>query len=359
LPYPKRKKRKKFRAILEEQYGKGLPFAVYRKPEGVDIRAILQEDALLDTELDLSRPGFHIAPFNDKDTPAVCIRADRSYLTDCKGQLPKAAPAAPLTDTLAREIHMQLVQKSIEALKKGILEKVVVSRRFSLAISGDVLDIFFHLTRTFPKAFSYIWYHPEAGTWLGATPERLLRYHSGMAETIALAGTRPSDSKDSAPVWTEKERHEQALVTRFILDQIDQKNMHPETGSVKNVRAGKVWHLGTDIRVSSSREQAVELLKVLHPTPAVCGIPRETASDFIRRNENFNREYYTGYLGEVGMEEEDSFEFYVNLRCIQLRNRRAYVYVGGGITEDSDPLAEWEETQQKSTTMLSGLRNSL
>ncbi|MEJ2163010.1 MAG: chorismate-binding protein [Robiginitalea sp.] len=59
------------------------------------------------------------------------------------------------------------------------------------------------------------------------------------------------------------------------------------------------------------------------------------------------------------MEEEDSFEFYVNLRCIQLRNRRAYVYVGGGITEDSDPLAEWEETQQKSTTMLSGLRNSL
>jgi isochorismate synthase len=267
-------------------------------------------------------------------------------------------PADPIGDSVGREIHLDLVNRCIKALNSGTLEKIVVGRRFSVAAPMDLVDTFFDLIRYFPDAFGYLWYHPEVGTWLGATPERLIRYQDGCAETIALAGTKPIYPGQPDPGWTPKEQKEQQLVTQFILDQVQEKGLQPETGPVRNVKAGNLWHLGTDIRVKTNRESALELLKALHPTPAVCGVPRELASDFVKRHENFDREYYTGFLGEVGQESGDGFEFFVNLRCMQVRNGRAFIYVGGGITPDSDPESEWEETQAKSTTMLSILLNS-
>tara|TARA_R110002050_G_scaffold282950_1_gene431081 strand:- start:217 stop:594 length:378 start_codon:yes stop_codon:yes gene_type:complete len=114
------------------------------------------------------------------------------------------------------------------------------------------------------------------------------------------------------------------------------------------------------------------IVKALHPTPAVCGLPKKTTKEFILKNENYNRAYYTGFLGELNFKEETSrsgnqrnkenqvyktikntTSLYVNLRCMQLEDTKAYIYVGGGITQDSDPNKEWEETVAKSNTMLS------
>ena len=320
--------------------------------------ALLQSDSVLETGLDLGRPGFLMVPFHEEDANPVFLRGDEFYQAPYKGPRLNLTPALPTKDEVAREIHLDLVTKSVEALRKGTLQKVVVSRRFSVRAPSDTLEAFFEMIRWYPDAFGYFWHHPEVGTWMGATPELFLRYHSGVAETIALAGTRPADLDEPLPQWSSKEEHEQQLVTTFIVERMRQLGLKPQQGTLQNVRAGKLWHLGTSIRTFIDRDTAPKLLSALHPTPAVCGLPREAAYQFIRNQENYNREYYTGFLGEVGLEQEDSFEFFVNLRCVQFRNGMAYVYVGGGITPESDPEAEWEETREKSTTMLSLLQNS-
>jgi len=322
------------------------------------VTAILQSDSELHTEFDLGLSGFLMAPFHREDAKPVFLRADQVFQSPFKGPRLNLTPALPVKNEVGREIHLDLVRKSIESIKAGTLEKVVVSRRFSVPAPSDRLASFFEMIRWFPDAFGYLWSHPEVGTWIGATPELFLRYHSGVAETVALAGTRPADPDKALPRWSSKERHEQQLVTDYIVAQMRALGLKPQMGGVRDIRAGKLWHLGTSIRTFVAQDVTLKLLSALHPTPAVCGLPKEAAYDFIRRQENYNREYYTGFLGEVGLEKTDSFEFFVNLRCAQLRNGKAYLYVGGGITTESEPEAEWEETQEKSTTMLSLLKNS-
>ncbi|MEJ2585589.1 MAG: chorismate-binding protein [Robiginitalea sp.] len=355
---PKTKKHHQLLKILREHQDQNLPFVLYKKPRATIVMALLQTDSELEAGFDLKRQGFLMTPFHPDDAKQVFLRADQLYQTPYRGARLHLTPSLPAKDAVAREIHMELVSKSVEMLKAGTLKKVVVSRRFSVPAPSDRLESFFEMIRWYPDAFGYFWYHPGVGTWMGATPELFLRYHSGVAETISLAGTRPADPEEALPRWSSKEEHEQQLVTDFILDQMRELGLKPQQGEVRDVRAGKLWHLGTSIRTFLKQEMTPELLAAMHPTPAVCGLPREEAYAFIRRHENYNREYYTGFLGEVGLEEADSFEFFVNLRCVQYRNGDAYLYVGGGITPESDPEAEWEETQEKSTTMLSLLRNS-
>lgn len=110
----------------------------------------------------------------------------------------------------------------------------------------------------------------------------------------------------------------------------------------------------------------------MHPTPAVCGLPKDISKAFILKNENYNREFYTGFLGELNIKERKSrnvnrhniendayasvknvSNLYVNLRCMQLVNNHAIVYIGGGITKDSIPEKEWEETVSKSQVIKS------
>ena len=99
----------------------------------------------------------------------------------------------------------------------------------------------------------------------------------------------------------------------------------------------------------NKKEMLHRVLEALHPTPAVCGLPTGKAKNFISRNEGYDREYYTGYLGRVttGL----NTQLYVNLRCMKINVNKAQVYVGGGITSDSIPEHEWEETVAKSKTI--------
>jgi isochorismate synthase len=355
---PNKKKQKTLLRVLREHFGKNLPFALYKKPGVMHINAILQSDKALNTELDVERPGFVMAPFHPSGAPLVYLRPDALYQCKYKSGKQTLEMSQPIPNSVGREIHMNLVVEAKEKIESQRLEKVVVSRRFSIPLATDPFTIALGMMQAYPDAFTYLWHHPEAGTWLGATPELLLKAHSGLGETLALAGTRSADPTEKTPKWTSKETHEQQVVTDFILNKMYAENLEPQVGPVANVRAGRLWHLGTTIHTDLPKDKAIALLKSLHPTPAVCGIPRDEAYTFIEEHENYNREYYTGFLGEVGIENPDSFSIYVNLRCLQIRNGKAYLYVGGGITADSDPDSEWEETQQKSTTALSLLENS-
>jgi isochorismate synthase len=353
-----KKKRKALLQILRGHLGKNLPFALYKKPGASFMTAVLQSDRTLHTKLDFKQPGFVMAPYAPDGAPLVFLRPDFLYQCKYKPQQEPLKLSEPQSNIIGREIHLDLVREAKDLIGGSEVGKVVVSRRFSVPFNADALSLAFGMMQAYPDAFGYLFHHPESGTWIGATPELLLKAYSGVGEAMALAGTRSAAPTEKKHEWTSKERHEQQVVTDFIQHQMQSMDLRPEAGPVQNIRAGKLWHLGTTIKTSLPADKAATLLRNLHPTPAVCGIPREKASSFIRENENYNREYYTGYLGEVGLDQPDGFEVFVNLRCMQVRNGRAFIYVGGGITADSIAEAEWEETQQKSTTMLSLLENS-
>ena len=93
------------------------------------------------------------------------------------------------------------------------------------------------------------------------------------------------------------------------------------------------------------------LLNTLHPTPAVCGLPKEAAKFFILQNEKYDRTYYSGFLGEIN--DDFDTELFVNLRCAKIEKNVAQIYVGGGITKESNPEKEWSETHLKTNTIKS------
>ena len=97
-----------------------------------------------------------------------------------------------------------------------------------------------------------------------------------------------------------------------------------------------------------------EIVQLLHPTPAVCGLPKEIAKEFIIENEPYDRGFYTGFLGELNCSftnKKASSDLFVNLRCMEIKNSQAHLYMGCGITKDSIPEKEWEESVNKSMTM--------
>jgi isochorismate synthase len=120
------------------------------------------------------------------------------------------------------------------------------------------------------------------------------------------------------------------------------------------VRIGSLAHLRTDYTIDLNEVSfpglGSAMLDLLHPTSAVCGMPKEPSLDFIVRNEGFDRRLFGGYLGPVNIEDET--HIYVNLRCLQLFVGRAVLYAGAGITHLSDPEWEWSETEWKCRIML-------
>jgi isochorismate synthase len=270
--------------------------------------------------------------------------------------------------------HEDLVQKGIDAIKEGKLRKVVLSRTESVQHQLKVIGIFKNMLKKYNTAFVYLWFHPETGAWLGATPETLLQVERNKFRTMALAGTQAFQESTNVE-WGEKEKEEQQIVTDAILENLQE--LSSGSGSIKaskpySARAGNLLHLRTDISgtFNSDSFNLHDLIKALHPTPAVCGLPKEPAKKFILENEGYDREFYTGFLGELNLKTETKrnsnrrnqenqayasiskqTSLYVNLRCIKLEAGVANLFVGGGITAGSNPSLEWEETVNKSHTM--------
>ncbi|MCU0369328.1 MAG: chorismate-binding protein, partial [Cyclobacteriaceae bacterium] len=110
-----------------------------------------------------------------------------------------------------------------------------------------------------------------------------------------------------------------------------------------------VMHLKTEYEVDMLATNFPQLgsvmLKLLHPTSAVCGMPYEAALDFLKNQEGYDREFYSGFLGPIQIKNES--HIYVNLRCMQLFNKFVRLYAGAGVTIDSIPEMEMEETEIK------------
>jgi isochorismate synthase len=154
------------------------------------------------------------------------------------------------------------------------------------------------------------------------------------------------------PTWGAKEKEEQEMVTQYIKDVLKDKVEDLCVSQTRNSRAGQLWHLRSDVSAQIEAGQTKEIINTLHPTSAVCGMPLQEARKFILENEGYERKFYTGYLGELNLGSKSDIQLYVNLRCMELVEGKALIYVGGGITANSDPDKEWQETIEKSHTML-------
>jgi isochorismate synthase len=215
----------------------------------------------------------------------------------------------------------------------------------------------------YPTAFVSLVAIPGIGTWLGASPEQLLTLDDQVLTTMALAGTqrRPEDRPLTAVVWGHKEAAEQEMVSDYVRDFFGRAGItNLEAEGPRTVAAANVVHLQTLFRVQLPEHERLALanrvLDELHPTSAVCGMPKHKALAFILDHEGYDRRFYSGFLGPVHMDGRSSL--FVNLRCMELDEGFANLYVGGGITADSDPASEWRETEMKAETILSVLHRA-
>ena len=331
-------------------YTQQLPFVCTEQPFSNKVSLHWQtDDTLHYFQENRATEGFLFAPFSS-DSPTVFLPFStentlESYLPTEKADIPTQT-ALPNNEAEKAQ-HIALVAKAVQAIQEGKLEKVVLSRKITLNKAADPIKSFQNMLVSYPSAYCYLFYHPQVGTWLAATPEVLLHYQNGHFSTMALAGTQPV--KEGEILWHTKEKEEQQIVTNTIVAQLEGYATCCEVAPAKTVRAGGIVHLCTEIKGDLPNNLVFKTVERLHPTPAVCGYPTDKARQFILENEPYHRKYYTGYCGE--MQEGKELRLYVNLRCMEISNNHTYLYVGGGITKDSVPEKEYEETQNKAQTM--------
>ena len=362
-----------FFKVAKSQFNCAMPFVLYRKPNSSVVKGFFQEDDVVYTSDELTESGFMFSPFNAEEH-SVLIPLEQSEVLEInysensstENKLKNDEPSASLETEKA---HIKLVSKAIQSIKNNAFKKVVVSRRETIDLKEtNALVLFQRLLNSYKNAFVYCWYHPKVGLWLGATPEILLSVIGNRFTTMSLAGTQAKNSEVETK-WQSKETEEQELVTNFIVDNLESKVATLTVGKTETIEAGNLLHLRTKIS-GLLNTNLKQIVSALHPTPAVCGLPKEVTKQFILENENYNREFYTGFLGELNLKEEKSrntnrrnvennaygsiktvSNLYVNLRCMQLTDTTASLYIGGGITKDSIPENEFQETVNKAETM--------
>ncbi len=329
-----------------------LPFVVYRKPNIAEVTTVFQTDSSTNYCNAFLENGFVFAPFDDtqKTLFIPSSKAEESFFQFKKRENTSNPKIQLLDSEIGKEFHINLVQKGIDYINTSDAKKIVLSRKEKLiAQNFDVFEVFQKLLENYPSAFVYLWFHPKTGLWLGATPERLLAIENQKFKVMALASTQVYDGTLDV-VWGNKELQEHQFVVDYIAHNL--KDYKLEVSKTYTVKAGSLLHLRADISgtIKDANFSLSDLVKSLHPTPATCGLPKQLAKEFILKNENYNREYYTGFLGEIS---NLSTDLYVNLRCMKVERNTNEVslFIGGGITKDSNPQNEWKETVAKTNVM--------
>ncbi len=402
----------------------GLPAALWRLPNKADKQMIVSFDAVLprvSADLDELPAGFLISPFDNlasnqpadptvAESPArtLFLRADiqavfsetnhtivnqpddfvpgnkaakqfwkalESQRTEQPANSPFVTAITPLPDPDAQVQYVRNVVEAVEAMQRGEFRKVVLSRtkRFQFADAPNAVGLFDKLCAAYPTAFISAVHIPEKGQiWISATPERLVSVSpEGIFQTASLAGTQSAFEPDGTPkrppeaMWSQKEIEEQALVSRYIIECFKKIRLREylEEGP-KTLVAGNLMHLSTCFTVDTQAVRYPQLgtvmLRLLHPTSAVCGTPRDVAFAFIGQHETHDRELYSGFLGPVNINannEGSSSNLFVHIRCMKLEGKVATLYAGAGLTEDSVPEREWQETEMKCQTLLKVMLN--
>lgn len=378
-------------AVLTAATEQNLPLAIWKLPHDQEINLVISLGEIQQlTQIDLQTlpKGFVFSPFDQTKQKSLFIKSDihlsfdfsevntLSSIENINGERANRFlklvnhrleneeretryHSKEIKEQTTAKDYLELVQLGIEQIKSGTFEKIVPARTKSIELDADfnLINQFISLCESYQNAFVSVVTSPETGTWLGATPELLLEVEGDVFKTVALAGTQKRDENKalSETAWTQKEIEEQALVCRYIINCFKKIRLREyEERGPKTAIAGHLLHLKTEFRVDMKSTNFPELgtvmLELLHPTSAVAGMPKTPALEFIQNHEGFNREFYSGFLGPIQNHSKTSI--FVNLRCMQLLHKHAILYAGAGVTEDSNPQKELEETEMKFNTLL-------
>lgn len=348
---------------------KNLPFVFYRLPEKKTVKVLAQKKVTLTNISGLKKndptKGFVFAPFHeDEQFKKVIIRPDIFCHADKLPELNFAAPAIQVS-VAAKEKKIKLKESSkrqfikyLGSIRDNNFKKIVAARvvKKKKPEAFKAVEYFQLLCEMYPDAFVSLVFTKEYGLWIGATPEILLSVHKHEFKTYSLAGTKENTKVKSKVVWGKKEKEEQKIVSDYIQKTFAVITKEtPRIEGPKTITAGNLLHLRTTFSYRSiPNTDWQKIVDRLHPTPAVAGYPKKEAIDFILKNEKANRSFYSGYLGPVNL--DDEVNLFVNLRCMNVLKNKLVVYVGCGITADSNFSDEWKETEIKSETLLSLLK---
>ncbi len=362
-------------------------FALYRLPFGQTVTLVRQSEGSprqLEGCRDLNgRSGFVVAPFAVSEScPLLLISADSVsqfaldddfglqlnhsggfFAVGHEGGFFAVDHEGGSHNPANRDSYAHDFRVFHDELCAGRFRKLVLSRcsELSLPHSGDMgvdaVEWFRQACLRYPRLFIALVYTPQSGLWLTATPEILLEGDDRQWRTIALAGTMPlpeqpaSDAEVAAAArWSAKDIEEQRIVASYIADCLRRFSADVCECGPRTVRAAHLLHLRSDFTFTLSPRAGVgDLLQALHPTPAVCGLPKEDAFRFILTHEHSPRRYYSGFMGPLNL--SATTHLYVTLRCMQLSETCCRLYAGGGLLKESSEPSEWQETEAKLDTM--------
>ena len=333
-------------------------YAIYRRPHEDHATLIRQTEGepmelMSLTELN-GKQGFVVAPFEVRDDqPILVIRPDsvESVLIERGKREVEIVDSAASKSIYAIDFanyHSQLVNNQFR--------KIVLARCADETMGEpvDPMRLFFRACEMYPRLFIALVETERSGCWLTATPEILLEGEGLNWRTIALAGTMKLEGdqlngEGETLRWSTKNIQEQRMVATYITECLEQFTGEIREEGPRTVRAANLVHLRSDFTFTLPDNQHLgNLLYALHPTPAVCGLPKREAFQFIIRNEHTPRRYYSGFMGPLLMERT---HLYVSLRCMNIEGNTCHLFAGGGLLKESTEEQEWAETEAKMETM--------
>ena len=337
-------------------------FAIYRLPFADHCIRVEQTDgepAELHSCTELNgRSGFVLAPFDiTPEQPILLIRPDKVENVEFRTE------SVEFKNSPLYTLNSQFNTYAIDfanfhaQLKAGLFRKIVLARCVDEETAEPIepMTLFRCACERYPRMFISLVYTEKSGYWLTATPEILLEKQDAQWRTIALAGTmklvgEQLNGEGEALAWSTKNIQEQRIVATYITECLEQFTSDFQEEGPRTVRAANLVHLRSDFTFTlPDSDHLGDLLHALHPTPAVCGLPKRDTFNFIIRNEHAPRRYYSGFMGPIG----EQTHLYVSLRCMNIEANRYHLYAGGGLLKDSTEEQEWQETEAKLETMRS------
>lgn len=350
----------KLKSLLENSGDTSL--VMYRLPNEKTINLLIgKAENFAEADAFSSPNGFLFSPaINSKQHQPYLISITNQWQLNDASQLDLnwyQWPISTIEPTItAQHDYLNQALGMVWAMRDNQLKKAILSRILRYPKTNfNPYNTFTKLCEKYAGVMVYLVAIPTVGTWMGATPETLLQIDNGQANTMALAGTQKDTGLPLSEVtWGAKELEEQQIVTDNIeqLISIHFPNAKVQVDGPQTVSTGALLHLNTHFQwnVDADNEAIAGFVADLHPTPAIVGAPRESALELISQTEKHDRAYYTGLLGPIA--HKGFTHLFVNLRCMQVFDSYVALYLGGGLTANSDPEAEWNETELKAQTLL-------
>lgn len=286
------------------------------------------------------------------------------YVADGELPEPVATPAVVERSELAPEVYSGAITEALKAIDSGAYEKVVLARGIKLEANEpwQPLNALHRLRERFAGCFTFSFGGGGGRSFIGATPERLLRIRDGQLLTEAIAGSAPrgvSAGEDArlarGLLESRKDLHEHACVRDSILRRLKAVGVSGRADLVPSLLPlANVQHLRTAIEAEVIDDvHLLDILQEMHPTPAVGGTPREDAVPRIRDLEQLDRGLYSGVVGWFNHLNEG--EMVVSIRSALIEGTTASLYAGAGIVAGSTPEKETRETELKLQALLDAL----